>query len=83
MKINDSSEAFEMWSLIKTFLQVKHVNFCRCARTHNLLLQIHGCFLQMKIQCKPQNCGSLKGLTFSIAENLNSPHQQGWSAKFP
>lgn len=72
-----------MWIPIKIFLQFKEVNFCRCVRTHTLLLQIQGCFLQTKIQCKPQNCSSLKGLTFSIAENLNSPPQQGWWPNFP
>ena len=83
LKTNDSSEAFEMWSLIKTSLQFKPVNFCRRAHTHTLLLQIHGCFLQMKIQCKPQNCCSLKGLTFGVAENPYFPHQKGWCTNFP
>lgn len=82
-KANDPSEALEMWSLIKTSLQFKHVNFRRCAHTHTLLLLIHGCFLQMKMQCKPQNCCSLKELTFSIAENPNFPHQQCWWTNFP
>lgn len=82
-KTNVSSEAFKMWSLIKTSLQFKHMNFCRCAYTHTLLLQLHGCFLQMKIQCKPQKCCSLEGLTFSIAENPCFPHQKCWCTNFP
>jgi len=77
LKTNDCSEAFEMWSLIKTSLQFKHLNFCRHACTHSLFW-IHWCFLQRKIWCTPQNCCSLEGLSWSTAENPSFPHRKGW-----
>lgn len=82
LKTNDSCEAFGMWSLIKTALQFKHVNFYRRAHTHTLSFRHMGAFCRWKFSAN-LNCCSLKELTFSIAENPNFPHQQCWWTNFP
>lgn len=74
LKTSDSSEALERWSLVKTSLQLEPVH-----TPHPPILPSCGHILQMRVQCKPQKCCPLKGLTFPTAASPSN----GWCTNFP
>lgn len=76
LRTSDSSEALERWSLIKTSLQSELVH---TPPPPTSILPSRGHVLQMRVQCKPQKCCPLKGLTFPTAESPSN----GWCTNFP